>query len=107
MKQNKISDFEREMKIAMLLQAEAKANTSACQWLSFCDPEKPSGEQFKGVIISRTLGMMHALERANALGINPGGEVVCLEIEGNDIHPDHFDVLLTKKQLIEHGYCEG
>lgn len=107
MKQNNIGFFERELKIAMLLQAEAEANTSACQWLSFCDPEKPSGEQFKGVIISRTLGMMHALERANALGINPGGEVACQEIEGDDIHLDHFDVLLTKQQLIDYGYCEG
>lgn len=49
-------------------------------WLSFCDPHKPEGSQFLGVILIKGYGFMDAVSRCNMLGINPGGEVQGYEL---------------------------
>lgn len=45
-------------------------------WLSFCDTDKPEGEQFVGAcIVEDAPDMVRAVERAWELGLNPGGQV--------------------------------
>jgi len=50
-------------------------------WLSFCDNERPPGEQFRGVALVEADGpdeqeaLRNAVRRAWATGCNPGGEI--------------------------------
>ena len=44
-------------------------------WLSFCDPDKPSGQQFLGCSIVQARGFLGAVFTARQKGCNPGGEV--------------------------------
>jgi hypothetical protein len=49
-------------------------------WLSFCDGDLPKGQQFLGVAIVRGSNLEEAVSEAWRLGINPGGEVLSMEI---------------------------
>lgn len=44
-------------------------------WLSFADPDLPTGSQFLGALVIPAAGYMLALSLASLLGLNPGGEV--------------------------------
>jgi hypothetical protein len=44
-------------------------------WLCFCDSFKPEGQQFLGVAVVEGRTLRDAIERTQALGINPGGRV--------------------------------
>jgi len=62
-------------------------------WLSFCDPDKPAGEQFLGVaIVEAEPGstdretVARAIRRAWALNINPGGEVMTTCLPDDSLH---------------------
>lgn len=44
-------------------------------WLSFCDAEKPEGEQFLGAAIVRAVCLSHAVAASHLSDCNPGGEV--------------------------------
>lgn len=50
-------------------------------WLSFCDPQRPKGKQFLGVVIVWAYGFVDAADKAHRMGINPGGEVAGMEYE--------------------------
>lgn len=50
-------------------------------WISFCDPHKPTGEQFLGLCIVRAVDEVSAIKVAWALGINPGGEAAFMDID--------------------------
>lgn len=84
--------------------SEEVGNEPSCIWMSFCDPDKPKGQQFLGVVIVKTKGFIHAKELAWDLGINPGGEILFSKIDGSDIKPEHFNKLLSHEDLIEAGY---
>ena len=81
---------------AALLAREAY-KTPVSWWMSFCDPDKPKGEQFIGVAIVVAPGFMHAHQRAWSLGINPGGEIQAFHVEGIDAH--YHDRLLSRAEL--------
>jgi hypothetical protein len=49
-------------------------------WLSFCDPHRPDGAQFLGACIVGGLDIATAAMSAHALGCNPGGEVMGVEM---------------------------
>jgi hypothetical protein len=68
-------------------------------WLSFCDPKKPKGTQFIGVIITKAIGAAHAIEKSHQLGINPGGEVLSYPPGDQNINSNLFDRLLTVSEL--------
>lgn len=79
-------------------------------WLSFCDSAKPAGEQFLGaciVPIDATLGpndLVTAVRAAHALGCNPGGECVGLEIQEAmqpHVRPEWVGRLLTREECGE------
>lgn len=77
------------------------------QWLSFCDPNKPVGTQFLGVIISDAPGFIEAVDMAHLMGINPGGEVMGYElpdVDAKDIKPGHINKLLSHEELIDNDY---
>lgn len=44
-------------------------------WLSFCDTERPKGQQFLGVVMVRAPTLLEAIKAAWALEINPGGAI--------------------------------
>lgn len=68
-------------------------------WLSFVDAEKPEGERFLGVAIVQARGIGHAVTEAYRLGINPGGEVVGLEIDAEHVPAEEYrERLLTKAE---------
>jgi hypothetical protein len=102
-----VPESERRARFNRLMKEEAVAGKETCFWLSFCDLEKPQGQQHLGVIIMRTLGLAHAIDRAWKLGINPGGEVLSCTTDGDSIRPEHFDRLLTADELVAAGYCDA
>lgn len=74
-------------------------------WLSFADPDKPTGEKFLGALIIRAHDDVEMLKRSWMLELNPGGEVAFFEIPKQyeeRIPPDWVETrLLTKKQCDE------
>jgi hypothetical protein len=84
---------------ARLLAALTKEqnNPPAQWWMSFCDPDKPKGQQFLGVSIVEASGFMHAQQKAWALGINPGGEIQGEQVEG--IPAEYLNKLLSRAEL--------
>ena len=101
-----MSDEYRRAKFAERLLEEKNNQDEVCLWMSFCNPGKPKGQQFTGVIVTKTIGLAHAVKKLWALGINPGGEIFSYETDGSDIQPEHFDRLLTKDDLVAAGYID-
>lgn len=66
-------------------------------WLSFCDPSKPKGKKFIGVAIVEAHSIIHAMELAHDLGINPGGEIFSYVVD--DIPDGILNRLLYRKDL--------
>lgn len=100
-----ITETERKALIAQRMDEE-RDSPEHCLWMSFCDPERPKGQQFLGVVILRTKGVAHAIAKTWQLGINPGGEVMSYTTDPGDIKPEHFDRLLSHAELVEFGYCD-
>jgi hypothetical protein len=69
-------------------------------WLSFCDPDKPTGTQFLGACIVRAHDMLAAVALAHILGINPGGEVAGVEFDDDAPVPEIYVNKLMDKQTI-------
>jgi hypothetical protein len=49
-------------------------------WMSFCDPERPTGDQSLGALIITGEDHIAMLARSWLLELNPGGEVQFFEI---------------------------
>lgn len=81
---------------AMLL-AQEQDNPPSLWWMSFCDPDKPKGQQFLGVCIVEAPSFMHAHQKAWVLGINPGGEIQAILVEG--VPAEYHDKLLSRAEL--------
>lgn len=80
-----------------MLMAQEQDNPPTLWWMSFCDPEKPKGQQFLGVCIVEAPGFMHAHQKAWALGINPGGEIQATQVESVPV--EYLDRLLSRAEL--------
>jgi len=72
-----------------------------CFWMSFCDTDKPNGEQFTGVVITISSDFESAVKKTHRLQINPGGEVASWEVPEDDIPMHFFNRLLSKEQCDE------
>lgn len=71
-------------------------------YLSFCDPDKPEGSKFLGVIIVDGIDIVDAHCMTHFLGINPGGEVLFIKIPiGVNIKEGYKNRLLTKEEAEE------
>ena len=69
-------------------------------WLSFCDTEKPEGQQFLGACFVRGTNMIAAVKNAHMFDINPGGEVQGVEVPSDLIVPEWAkNKLLTKANV--------
>ncbi len=61
-------------------------------WLSFCDPDRPEGNQFLGIAIVLADDFLSACFLARLTGCNPGGEVMgaplpdSLELDRTNMH---------------------
>ena len=96
--------IEKDERINALLASEAVRGIESTYWLSFCDPKKPDGQQFLGVIITKALGLTHALANTKLMGINPGGEVLAFEVPKDKLNADDYDRLFSKNDLIKRGF---
>ncbi len=99
--------FERMNKLAEARCIENAEGKKRCLWLSFCDPCLPKGSQFLGVIVTKSFGFATAIDELHGLGINPGGEVKCIELQGQDeedISTEDYDRLMSREYLSEAGY---
>lgn len=56
-------------------------------WASFCDPDRPEGQQFLGVVIAPGSADMPAmfLSSLHMAGLNPGGEVSMMQFPSGEI----------------------
>lgn len=52
-------------------------------WLSFCDSSRPKGTRFRGVVIIQADNVIEGAHVCWELGVNPGGEIVCVPIPAN------------------------
>ena len=69
-------------------------------YLTFADPEKPTGSQFLGAAIVKASNIIEAAHVAWYLDISPGGEVYALTVPLSvKIPDDYIERLLTKKDL--------
>lgn len=101
-----VPEAERNARFAQRL-AEERDGVEQCLWMSFCDTDKPKGQQFLGVVIMWSPGLAHAIDRSWKLGINPGGEVMSYVTDPSNIKAEHFNRLLSKQELVAAGYCDA
>lgn len=98
-----MDDAQRHERMIGMLEEELASGTDAYWWLSFCDPDKPTGQQFIGIIIVKAKGFTLAVRRTHSLMINPGGEVQGCEIPIDTpwlpIKDEHLDRLMSKADL--------
>lgn len=64
-------------------------------WLSFCDPEKPAGQQFVGVSLVEARSMPMAITVAHQRGCNPGGSVSSVMIPESEIDESKRDAFMA------------
>lgn len=68
-------------------------------WLSFCDASRPEGSQFLGAAIVSGPDIAFACMNAHALGCNPGGEVMGVQIpEGCKVAAKWHGRLLNREE---------
>ncbi len=81
---------------------ENEQDNRPCQWwMSFCDPERQDGQQFLGVCIIEAPDLIQAMQKAWALGINPGGEIKALQVSG--VSAEYLDKLLSRAEIEASG----
>lgn len=71
-------------------------------WLSFCDADRPVGQQFLGACLVQARGVILAAQEAHMRGCNPGGEVRILEASADfQPKPGWANRLLSRKECEE------
>lgn len=71
-------------------------------WLSFCNPRLPEGQRFLGACVVAGSDLPAAVAEATKRGINPGGEVLGVEVEAGSapLIPE-----MWKNRLLNHEEC--
>jgi len=67
-------------------------------WLSFADIDRPQGTRFLGAVVTAAETMFEAIVKAEALGINPGGEVHGTGFDNLVIPMHYVDRLLSRTE---------
>ena len=93
----KVMDADQVVARKLELLAQEADATPVSWWMSFCDPDKPKGEQFIGVAIVVAPGLMHAHQLSWDMGINPGGELQGYQVEG--VGAQYHNRLLSRAEL--------
>lgn len=69
-------------------------------YMSFADPDLPKGSQFLGGAIVKAQGVATAHIEVNRLGINPGGEVMFMQVPPDvQVNEDYVNRLLTREEV--------
>ena len=83
------------------MQAEEAKNPLSQWWLSFCDPDLPEGSQFLGAVCIDAHGLADATHRVTVAGLNPGGEIMAVQIpEGRRVADSHCNRILDKQEAL-------
>lgn len=91
-----ISQAEFDIRVLELKKKENEENKELLLYLSFEDEYT-----WKGGIIVKACGMLHALDIINQLDINPGGQVVCIELRSDiSVNQKDFNRLLNKRDVV-------
>ncbi len=91
-----------DLRLAEVLFEEAMAPEPGLWWLSFADPDLPTGTQFLGALVIEAPGYMAAITLASMAGLNPGGEVQGIgPIPVAAIEPRWHNRLLTRAEVDE------
>ncbi len=91
-----------EDRLMELLAQEEGGDENQLWWLSFVNPSGPVKDRFLGVIVTKAKGAMHAQQHTWALGINPGGEIMAVKVDG--IPEEYQDRLLSRTEIEEAGF---
>jgi hypothetical protein len=88
---------ERTLKARMQQKlAEEMNEPEKWLYLSFAD------EKFNGGVVIKAHGMMDAVTKTHALGINPGGQVISIEVPDEHLPDEKFrNRLLSKEDVLE------
>lgn len=81
--------------LQLSLNEMSKPENKGIYYLSFADEER-----FLGGVFTEAYGIVTAIENTHELGINPGGEVMCIG-PGPAPRPEYLNRLLTKGELEE------
>jgi hypothetical protein len=69
-------------------------------YLSFADGTRPRDRQWLGAIFLEAADSRDAFNRAGAIGANPGGQVLALEILERDLPPENYRGRLLGKRAL-------
>jgi hypothetical protein len=76
-------------------------------WLSFCDPDRPEGQQFIGVAIVCGWTIQEAVTRSHLLKVNPGGEISFAQMPPERVpRPEFCNCLMDYAELAASGLLE-
>lgn len=76
---DEITDAIRSERIAAALWRES-SEPLGWWYLSFTDPDRPKGTQFLGACVVEARGIAQAIGESHRLGLNPGGEVLPIQV---------------------------
>jgi hypothetical protein len=100
---SRLTDEQIRARYIALLELES-SNSMGIHWLSFCDPKKPEGSRFLGVLVVRERGFTSALQFTHRVGLNPGGEVQGYELPSDprfeSILSGSFNRLLSRPEAL-------
>lgn len=98
-----LGDEDAKAAIDRLLAAQMDPTEPHWWWLSFCDPERPTGRQFLGAAMVQAPNSLMAVSEAHRLKINPGGEVALLDLSGveMDYAKPWWNRLLSQAEIEE------
>jgi hypothetical protein len=101
-----LSEAEIEERMLLMLELEFR-QPERWYYLSFADETRPKGEQFLGAAVVKANGVLTATRKCHVLGINPGGQVLCVPLpEGQKPYPWDADRLLSKSTALNLEFCD-
>ena len=69
-------------------------------WLSFVNDDLPKGQKFLGLCLVQGVDPISAVQRSHDLSINPGGEVMILELNDSEVLTSYQNRFIGKEESI-------
>lgn len=95
-----MSDLGIKERAAIVRREEQATEPLHWVYLSFAD------EEFKGGVVIEAHGIIDAVTRCNMLGINPGGEVMCFDVDPENLLAEKFRNRLINKAEMTDAFGE-
>lgn len=96
----RLSD-EMAYKMALVLREEQATEPLRWVYLSFADDARGG---FQGAVVIEAHGVIDAVTLCNVRGINPGGEVLCIDIDPEDLPLSEFRNRLLSREDMEKAF---